>query len=364
MTDGIGKNPNRFGVRHEIRILQRKWMIGSASTDQTNGQQSCSLLKKPEHNDGIIGIPRIVQQRNCSPWERYLVSHLCKEQLPTDSHPRILLRNPQFFLKNEVNLMYNHIRRERRERGGGEGRAEARERMSGTSSNVLKEKPGDVRQRAERREWRRDKERPSSQSSRLVGILTRYRVPAAFFLVLFLFAKDLLSGTRPLDLDAFVTGKFPWTGSVAVLVILSGILFRAWAAGTIEKSRKVCRKGPYAVVRHPLYLGSLLIALGFCAALNSVENIFAVLLFVVVFYVPKVRQEEKELLEKFGEDYARYMAEVPALFPYRIPRRIAGEWSWRRYWRHREWRLAVTSITALILLELLSERVISFSMFP
>src|SRR5262245_23986847 len=49
---------------------------------------------------------------------------------------------------------------------------------------------------------------------------------------------------------------------IGLVVALGGEALRAWAAGHLEKGREVTRSGPYRWTRHPLYVGSSLIALG------------------------------------------------------------------------------------------------------
>src|SRR6478609_1801024 len=49
--------------------------------------------------------------------------------------------------------------------------------------------------------------------------------------------------------------------AIGELLILCGLLIRAWAAGTLKKQKQLATTGPYALVRHPLYLGSVLMML-------------------------------------------------------------------------------------------------------
>ena len=66
----------------------------------------------------------------------------------------------------------------------------------------------------------------------------------------------------------------PTTRSLAVgfLIALAGEAVRIWAAGHLEKSREVTRSGPYRWTRHPLYLGSSLLAVGVIVASRSAPN--------------------------------------------------------------------------------------------
>jgi len=74
--------------------------------------------------------------------------------------------------------------------------------------------------------------------------------------------------------------------------------------------------GPYAVVRHPMYLGIVLFHLGASLALQSPLLLAATALFVVPFTAVRIGAEEKVLRDAFGERYLRYAERVPALIPF------------------------------------------------
>ena len=74
------------------------------------------------------------------------------------------------------------------------------------------------------------------------------------------------------------------------------------------------RDGAFGRVRHPIYLGSIVIYLGFVVSTMSVLT--AVIWIVIIsFYHFLARYEEKLLLEKFGQDYEQYMNEIPMWIP-------------------------------------------------
>lgn len=84
----------------------------------------------------------------------------------------------------------------------------------------------------------------------------------------------------------------------AVLVIL-GIAARLWASGHIKKNKALATDGPYAYVRHPLYVGNLTLGFGFCLASGlwwSLPLLTAVLL---AFYPPAIRREDEKLHRRF-----------------------------------------------------------------
>jgi len=102
----------------------------------------------------------------------------------------------------------------------------------------------------------------------------------------------------------------PTASSLAVggLIATVGQLLRIWAAGHIEKGREITRSGPYRYVRHPLYLGSSLMALGFVIAALSVVVGILVAAYMVVTLVAAIRTEEASLDEKFAGQYSAYRA--------------------------------------------------------
>ena len=102
-------------------------------------------------------------------------------------------------------------------------------------------------------------------------------------------------------------------------MILLGFLFRISARGyKAEQSadgKRFVAGGPYRLLRHPMYFGTLLIGLGVIAVLL---NQWAVLIFLVVFlllYVPQTRKEERALRRQFGDVYASYCSKTPGYFP-------------------------------------------------
>jgi len=93
-------------------------------------------------------------------------------------------------------------------------------------------------------------------------------------------------------------------GAVAAI----GEAIRIWAAGHLEKSREVTTSGPYRFTRHPLYLGSGIIAAGFVVAARSVTVGLLAALYLALTYTAAIRREETFLTERFGAAYPDYKA--------------------------------------------------------
>ena len=105
--------------------------------------------------------------------------------------------------------------------------------------------------------------------------------------------------------------------SAGYILLICGLLLRLWSILYIggRKGKHLQTKGPYSLVRHPLYLGSLLLGLGFALITNNLIVLGIVLLFFLLQYSLTIRAEEAELLQVFGEEYSEYRRRVPCFLP-------------------------------------------------
>jgi protein-S-isoprenylcysteine O-methyltransferase Ste14 len=132
-------------------------------------------------------------------------------------------------------------------------------------------------------------------------------------------------------------------------VAIIGALFRALAAGVIQKDTALATSGVYALTRNPLYFGSSMLAAGF--AIMSANEIAAALLIVPFgFIYPTVMlREEAHLARLFPDEYRAYKTKVPRFFPnpkMRFPR----SFSFAQYLSNREYNTALGFAGALALL--------------
>lgn len=156
--------------------------------------------------------------------------------------------------------------------------------------------------------------------------LARLRVPLGF-----LFGAAVLWLAEP-------TWRSLAIGSV---VGLGGEAFRIWAAGHLEKSREVTRSGPYRVTRHPLYVGSSIMAGGVIIASGSLAVALLVGTYMGLTIGAAIRTEEAFLRQRFGDHYAAYAeSRAPGM---------ARRFSLERAWRNKEYR-AVTGLAIAIAL--------------
>ncbi len=142
----------------------------------------------------------------------------------------------------------------------------------------------------------------------------------------------------PLALLALLLARpQPAANALGAALVALGLAVRASAAGYLEKGGPLCTDGPYRRVRHPLYLGSLLAAVGFSVMMNTIWAWVAVLPAFVLIYTAQVISEERTLRRLYGDDHARWAAEVPMLLPRLRPAASGGRrWSWARFLSNRE----------------------------
>jgi protein-S-isoprenylcysteine O-methyltransferase Ste14 len=118
-----------------------------------------------------------------------------------------------------------------------------------------------------------------------------------------------------------------------LIVAVAGEAIRVWAAGHLEKSREVTRSGPYRWMRHPLYVGSSLMAAGIVIASHSVVLAIVAGIYMVVTLTAAVRTEEAYLRRTFGDAYDRYSRSEAEPMPRRF--------SLSRVLRNREYRAVI-----------------------
>ena len=116
----------------------------------------------------------------------------------------------------------------------------------------------------------------------------------------------------------------------AVFCVL-GIAVRMWASGCVKKNRVLATSGPYAFVRHPLYVGNILICAGFCLASALWWSVPLGLVLLALFYPPAIRYEDQKLRGLFPDQWDDWGQVTPALIP-RLgawSKAKGAEWSFR-----------------------------------
>ena len=116
----------------------------------------------------------------------------------------------------------------------------------------------------------------------------------------------------------FVTGTVLVALGLCFSVVARFWLGRNWSGSvTVKQDHELIRSGPYALVRHPIYTGMLTALIGTALVIGNGRAALglAVLLAGLLY---KIGVEERFMSEQFGEAYARYRREVPALIPFVI----------------------------------------------
>jgi protein-S-isoprenylcysteine O-methyltransferase Ste14 len=168
----------------------------------------------------------------------------------------------------------------------------------------------------------------------LSKIARRIRVPLGFLFAVFYFWL-----ARPTGLSI----------ALGLIVVVPGLLVRALASGHVRKNEALATSGPYAYTRNPLYLGSLLIGMGFAVAARSWWVGVALALMFFAIYLPVIRDEEAFLRQKFPE-FEVYARQVPRM----LPKFTAGSneseasrFSLDLYLKHREWNALLGTLAML-----------------
>lgn len=137
--------------------------------------------------------------------------------------------------------------------------------------------------------------------------------------------------------------RVPQPAAVAwsLALVMPGLWLRGYAAGYVKKNQELTTSGPYAFVRNPLYLGSILIAAGFALALESWPVAAALAVMFVAIYVPVIASEERFLRATFP-GFDEYCRRVPRLLPRLTPARTLqvdqrGRFFLTLYLKHREY---------------------------
>jgi protein-S-isoprenylcysteine O-methyltransferase Ste14 len=164
------------------------------------------------------------------------------------------------------------------------------------------------------------------------AIARRIRVPSGFVLAaLYLWLAK--PSARSLALGA--------------VFIVAGLAIRGVASGYLDKNERLATSGPYAYTRNPLYLGSVIMAVGFAIVARSLWIALILAAVFIGIYLPVIRAEETYLAQRFPE-FPEYARQVPRFgLNLNTPNRKRGSFSWTLYWKHREYNAILGSAAIL-----------------
>jgi protein-S-isoprenylcysteine O-methyltransferase Ste14 len=135
-----------------------------------------------------------------------------------------------------------------------------------------------------------------------------------------------------------------WSISSGAAISLFGVLIRALASGHVRKNEELTTTGPYGYTRNPLYLGSIVIAIGFAVAARSYWIGIGLVVLFLAIYLPVIRSEEEFLRGRFA-DFDDYVARVPRLVPrLTSASREPGSFSRQLYLQHREYNALIGTV--------------------
>jgi protein-S-isoprenylcysteine O-methyltransferase Ste14 len=134
------------------------------------------------------------------------------------------------------------------------------------------------------------------------------RIFAVVVLPVLLFTGHSFSQFSVVDIALEVSGLF-------LLSVCS--LGRLWALMYIsgKKGRELVTDGPYSMVRHPLYVFSLIGAVGIGLASENLLVLALIVIFYLSYYPFTILAEERKLTNKFGEVYLEYAKRTPRFLP-------------------------------------------------
>ena len=117
----------------------------------------------------------------------------------------------------------------------------------------------------------------------------------------------------PINIDTQLLGIVLCAAGLALAIWARIILGRNWSGFVvIKEDHELIQRGPYNVVRHPLYTGLILAILGTVIAVApTLHGLLLVAAWLIAFYL-KSRGEERILSQEFGEQYAAYRRRVTA----------------------------------------------------
>jgi protein-S-isoprenylcysteine O-methyltransferase Ste14 len=152
--------------------------------------------------------------------------------------------------------------------------------------------------------------RYEDKSSRLLITLSMF----ISVIIAFLFAA---SGIASLPSGAFYLG---------IGLMIAGILLRQWSIAVlgryfsrtvgVQEGQAVVDRGPYRLVRHPAYTGSLLTMVGLGFVLQSWGAVLVLIAFFGAAFGYRIHVEEAVLTSKLGDKYVAYAKKTKRLIPY------------------------------------------------
>lgn len=183
---------------------------------------------------------------------------------------------------------------------------------------------------------------------KLAAWIASHRVRITTVVFSLLIAGDILRGIKPRN----PANLEDITSFAGMTFVVCGLGIRSWAAGTLHKLSRLTTHGPYSIVRNPLYLGSILMMVGFGTLIDDPLSIWIVLGPFLALFAIQIRDEERKLADRFGAQWNEYVRTTPRFLPGRPFKRAKGRWSVLQWVANREYRAVAATAVGLAALAL------------
>ena len=117
-----------------------------------------------------------------------------------------------------------------------------------------------------------------------------------------------------------------WLTWVGVAIMIFGVIFRQYviaflgkfftATIQIKKDHELVQTGPYRYIRHPSYLGILILSLGLGIAMANWISLLICIVLPAISLMRRIKFEEKELEQHFGQQYQDYRKNTWRVIPF------------------------------------------------
>ena len=134
-------------------------------------------------------------------------------------------------------------------------------------------------------------------------------------LLYLIYYNAIIDNDRILESGFFILFGYVWMSLGAMVIFLS---FKDYSLrgflGLKLEDHKLKTDGLLAYVRHPIYLGTVLIVIGYWFVSPYLSTLVSVTC-IFVYLAIGIQLEEKKLIKAFGESYVKYKKKVPMIFP-------------------------------------------------
>jgi protein-S-isoprenylcysteine O-methyltransferase Ste14 len=113
---------------------------------------------------------------------------------------------------------------------------------------------------------------------------------------------------------------------IGILLMLFGLLIRIISMKQLGKyystllftnnDHRMIKNGMYKHIRHPIYLGDLILYFGYCVALSNYFIFSFIMVAFICAYLVRIKQEERMMLRDFGDEYSEYCKSSKKIIPF------------------------------------------------